>query len=584
MKHLVSIIILLTIACCSRNNYVKEIKVIEEVEIIKEVVAIEVQDNIEIDSTSNSQESTKDIEGSEPRKNTIAANPTILLPVRHDKELIFYQANGSEKFRVKGYTFASRRELDFDCFNDGLCALQKGRHGDDDFEIHYIDTSGNVLIDLGGNSSQRFSEGMAGVYDRESKEYYFINTRGERVFETNGSPDGYFTDGMIIVQNAMEDSLSYLDKTGKVCFKKSRKNTSSDPKRTGYSNGLALFRSVLFKYDCSYINKKGEVVIKGNYRNPQKFSEGLASVEIDNSTLGFIDTLGNIEFTLKSKKYRSFSDELAAVKSDYKWGFVNKKGNWAIKPIYREVQDFDNGYAAVKDDLYWTIIDKSGKIVFQDSLVNYMEYIGDEIVFVNYYGENNYAYLKMDNSIRITPKPEYIQFTDFEIANKYPLDFIKSFDCHPYNTRVGKKDWRRGNYFRNSDKNRMRSNIDSFPIELLKYIHLIELNLSYNRIDTIPTEINRLVKLREINLENNRFESFPNSLHSLKELTRIDLSFNRISSLPKEGLIFDNVKYLSIIGNPIAEDSLQQENFKLSFPNARIIFDLEDVRADVKSR
>ena len=510
----------------------------------------------------------------------LCAQSRTLLPVRQGEHLIFYQTDGIEKFRVEGYKFASKKELDFDCFQDGLCALTKGKYKDDHFEFHYIDTLGNIQIDLGNNMGKRFSEGLAQVYDKSNKSYHFINVKGEKIFETSGSADSHFMDGMIIIQNAMEDSLSYLDQTGTVLFKRSRKNTTSARDKTGFVDGLAIFKTILFTQGYSYINKKGKVVIEGNHKNPQRFSEGLAAVEIDNSTLGFIDTSGDLAFSIRSKENRSFSDELVAIKSSYKWGFVNKVGEWDILPEFKQVQDFKDGYAAVRDELYWIIVDKLGRVVFQDYSVNYMQYVGDNIVFVNYYGENNYAYIKFDKSLSIKPNPEYVQFTSYQEAEKYPLESIRSFNIHPYNNQVGQKVWKRNSYFRLLDKQRTFSDIDEFPSELLKFTNLRKLDLSSNRLSDISPEICKLLNLEELNLSDNGFVKFPNSLHCLKNLKTIDLSSTQINTLPDEDLVFKNVDYLDLFGTPLAKNPTLSKKLKLYFPNAKIILSIDDVVID----
>lgn len=63
-----------------------------------------------------------------------------------------------------------------------------------------------------------------------------------------------------------------------------------------------------------YINKNGEIVIKGNFITTKPFSEGLAAVNI----------------------------------GDENYGYINTKGEWVIKPQYTRADEFKNGIAHVK--------------------------------------------------------------------------------------------------------------------------------------------------------------------------------------------------------------------------------------------
>jgi WG containing repeat len=80
----------------------------------------------------------------------------------------------------------------------------------------------------------------------------------------------------------------------------------------------------------------------------------------------------------------SFSEGLAAVRKDGKWGFIDKTGKFVISPQYDEVWSFDNGLCGVgvgewktdkSEDLHsfsmpyldgkWGYIDKTGKYIWK---------------------------------------------------------------------------------------------------------------------------------------------------------------------------------------------------------------------------
>ena len=62
---------------------------------------------------------------------------------------------------------------------------------------------------------------------------------------------------------------------------------------------------------------------------------------------------------------RSYSDGLAAVKTDKGWGFIDTDGNFAIEPKFEAVGAFSEGLcsAIVSSGEKWGYIDKSGNTV-----------------------------------------------------------------------------------------------------------------------------------------------------------------------------------------------------------------------------
>lgn len=57
----------------------------------------------------------------------------------------------------------------------------------------------------------------------------------------------------------------------------------------------------------------------------------------------------------------SYSEDMAAVKVDGKWGFVDKAENQVVEPKYQMVRLFKDGMAAVQNNGQWGFIDRSGR-------------------------------------------------------------------------------------------------------------------------------------------------------------------------------------------------------------------------------
>ena len=74
------------------------------------------------------------------------------------------------------------------------------------------------------------------------------------------------------------------------------------------------------------MNPELSEIISKKYDDAGSFSEGLAAVEI-NGKWGFIDHTGKEIIPLKYDDAGSFSEGLAPVKLDGKWGQIDKNGN-----------------------------------------------------------------------------------------------------------------------------------------------------------------------------------------------------------------------------------------------------------------
>lgn len=80
------------------------------------------------------------------------------------------------------------------------------------------------------------------------------------------------------------------------------------------------------------------------------FSEGMAAVEIENKW-GFIDTNGTILIPAKYERTTYFINDLSPVKINGKWGYLNKKGELIIPAKYEDFGYFDeDGKALVTED------------------------------------------------------------------------------------------------------------------------------------------------------------------------------------------------------------------------------------------
>lgn len=128
-----------------------------------------------------------------------------------------------------------------------------------------------------------------------------------------------------------------------------------------YINESGEVLGLLNKRLMRFINNKGKygymdnidraIVIRPDYDYIGTFSNGLAKVNIDDKW-GYINENGEIEISPEYEFARDFHDGFAAVKTKSilgtRWGYINKKGNIVITPKYEEAGEFSNGFAYVK--------------------------------------------------------------------------------------------------------------------------------------------------------------------------------------------------------------------------------------------
>lgn len=93
------------------------------------------------------------------------------------------------------------------------------------------------------------------------------------------------------------------------------------------------------------------------------FSEGLAAVGV-NGKYGFIDAQGQVAIPLKYDDVAEFRDGLAPVELNGKWGFIDTNGSIVIPCMYSYVEAFkENGLACVELNGKMGCIDRAGREV-----------------------------------------------------------------------------------------------------------------------------------------------------------------------------------------------------------------------------
>lgn len=195
----------------------------------------------------------------------------------------------------------------------------------------YVDAAGKVVVPYKYYGAEEFSEGMARV------SLYAVRR-------------GYNPDGK------KDELFGFIDSTGHLAVPCIYEDAYA------FAEGLALVR---WRDDrnythFAYIDKIGKVAIHlgTEYSDACPFTEGLAGVK-QNDRWGYIDKAGKLvipceyEGVYGNYSPYAFSNGLAPVRRYGEWGYVDKTGNY-----YDFVGDFSEGLAVVR----------SGKLGYIDTL------------------------------------------------------------------------------------------------------------------------------------------------------------------------------------------------------------------------
>ena len=157
----------------------------------------------------------------------------------------------------------------------------------------------------------------------------------------------------------------------------------------------------------------GKWVIEPKYDSAGDFSEGLADVYL-NHKWGYIDKTGKMVIEPKYDEAGVFHDGLARVELNHKYGYIDKTGRIVIEPKYDDAKYFSEGLAAVYLNHKYGYIDKTGKWIIEPKYDNAGNF-SEGFAFV----ELNYKYGYIDKTGKMVIEPKYDDAGNFTECGKY---------------------------------------------------------------------------------------------------------------------------------------------------------------------
>lgn len=240
----------------------------------------------------------------------------------------------------------------------------------------YIDKTGHMVIDTGPSVGAPFSEGLASIRRRD---FSYIDPNGSEIIAGPFCDADSFKNGLARVSFAMAGigDFTYTDRTGRLITKE--RFHEADP----FSEGLAAVKG---KGGWGFIDTHGDWAIKPQYRGAGSFYGGLAAIK-KGSLWGYVNRTGTMVIPAQFDEVGDFSEGLACVQTDnHRWGyrqiirrkFIDTSGRIIMEMPYHEIHygmsgydghgprirvAFSEGLANINQDAKWGYIDKTGTII-----------------------------------------------------------------------------------------------------------------------------------------------------------------------------------------------------------------------------
>lgn len=226
----------------------------------------------------------------------------------------------------------------------------------------FVDNKGNSITPVKYKKITPFMNGAAWAFLKDDRfaDMFLITREGEKI-AVHGQPGNFAPIGIAVVGYDPKDPYFLVTKSGRIIKGQDGNNFEwVGP----YTDGMIPVRD---KTSAYFIDLNGNVLSKKKYSSVNAYYDGVAWVSdlTDASAYGGEPFYGidknEKAITDKYGRFDHFSEGLAAVKKDDKWGFINTKGKMVIKAKYDEVENFTNGFAEVKINEKWGYINTSGK-------------------------------------------------------------------------------------------------------------------------------------------------------------------------------------------------------------------------------
>ena len=271
--------------------------------------------------------------------------------------LIYVSANGNYGFiDTNGKVVIEPRFKAALWFSEGLALVQN--HED---EWGYIDHQGELKIPFMKYDNQPwdFAEGLACV--KTGGKWGYIDAKGDLSIKPSFETTRNFSCAYAVVNP--QDGYGFIDRSGHLCTSEYYDECHD------FSEGFAR---VIKNGKSGYCGSDCMLAIGIQYEWGRDFVEGFACVNkkgkvfyIDTNDRGINEKLTamNADKVEDCMLILEFSEGLAPIKIDNKWGFIDKVGDIAIKPFADFVDNFSDNAAFFRCKDRSGFIDNKGTVI-----------------------------------------------------------------------------------------------------------------------------------------------------------------------------------------------------------------------------
>ncbi|HEY6388314.1 MAG TPA: WG repeat-containing protein [Candidatus Acidoferrum sp.] len=233
----------------------------------------------------------------------------------------------------------------------------------------------------------------------------YINRAGLVVIDPTFDDGTYFYDGIAAIR--IKNKWGFIDSTGAIRIAPRLPNP-------GYFDSGVASVSIGGGYDYGVVDVSGRFVVPPKRQEIGRFSEGMAwfspGVPEKHQNYGFLNQKGEVTVAPTFSRAASFSEGLAAVELNRKWGFIEESGAFCLEPTYLGVYNdrgnevvagassFRQGLARVHVGNQYAYIDKKGKVQFQVEADLVLPFAGDRALIRSH---GNFGFIDNMGNVKI---------------------------------------------------------------------------------------------------------------------------------------------------------------------------------------
>ena len=227
-------------------------------------------------------------------------------------------------------------------FSEGLAgAMKGGRWG-------FIDANGNLVIPFRYENVNRFSEGLTAV--KLSGKWGYLDRTGNTTIPFRYQDAESFSEAVAPV--SQDGKWFFIDREEKIIFEERFEDAYP------FSDGIARVQQAK---KWGYIDKKGKWLLPPQFEEAENVAEGYFPAKVEGGW-HFFSRQGQKLFGKYEDAY-PFSNGLAAVQINKKWGYINTKGDLVIPAAYDSHESFTEGMAVVKSGNERHLINRTGETI-----------------------------------------------------------------------------------------------------------------------------------------------------------------------------------------------------------------------------